>query len=399
MKTPSLRPIAAILCTLTLAACGGGGGDDTPTAGPAAPGAAEGQRVALAAAPLLPAAAPAADGAPQRCGNVAFGAARTGEIEVPPGEVCVLQGTRIEGNLKLGAGSVLDARDVGVSGNVQADRAAAVLIAGTSSVGGSVQLKQGGQATIVGVVITGDLQFDDHDAPLLAQGNRIGGNLQAKTNRAGLRIVDNRIVGNLQCQANQPAPVGSGNTAASIEDQCAGMAAGPAPDPLQPVNPPVPPVPPSERPTLPPAAAAPGDNVECRDQSLGAITVANVQVPAGARCELIGTVLTGSLQAQGAAALRLEGARLLGSLQWVDGGAVTASATRIEGSVQVERATGLLWLQDLQPTGDLQLFDNRGGATLVDNRIGGNLQCKGNQPAPAGSGNQAASKQDQCAGL
>jgi hypothetical protein len=49
--------------------------------------------------------------------------------------------------------------------------------------------------------------------------------------------------------------------------------------------------------------------------------------------------------------------------------------------------------------GDLQAFKNLGGVSLVNNRMKGNLQCKENIPAPTGRGNQAASKEDQCARL
>jgi hypothetical protein len=44
-------------------------------------------------------------------------------------------------------------------------------------------------------------------------------------------------------------------------------------------------------------------------------------------------------------------------------------------------------------------MENLGGALLYTNRIVGNLQCKQNQPAPDGSGNIAALKEDQCVGL
>ncbi len=94
-------------------------------------------------APQLPAGSAPVVAVVYRCGNVALGALRSGNIEVPAGQVCVLQGTRVDGNIQLGAGSVLDARDVTVIGNVQADGAAAVLLAGNSAITGSVQIKQG----------------------------------------------------------------------------------------------------------------------------------------------------------------------------------------------------------------------------------------------------------------
>lgn len=407
-RAPALSPVC--LLTALLTACGGGG--EAPATGADTP------RQALAAAPVLPRGAEPAPPLAYRCGNVALGALRSGEIEVPAGQVCVLQGTRVEGNIKLNAGSVLDARDVTVVGNLQGDGAASVLLAGASSLTGSVQLKQGGGATLLGARIGGDIQVDDHFATLFAQGNQVGGNIQVIGNRGGVTLVDNRIVGNLQCKDNLPAPRGSGNLAASSEDQCNAMQPASGTAPGEPLNPPVAPLPPLAQPTLPAAAAAAGSNVVCRDLSLDAQTYANVSVPSGARCELIGTRLTGNLelaagasadvrdarvngnlQADGPAVLRVSGGRFDGSVQVDRGETTTLNGAVIGGALQLKTHTGLLWLQGLQVGADLQLFDNRGGATLNANTVGGNLQCKGNVPAPAGTGNRAASKEDQCQSL
>ena len=412
-------PRATLLCAaLALAACGGGGGGGSTADTGGGDAGVNGLRLTLAAAPSLPAGALPVVSRPYSCGNVALGSARSGEIEVPAGHVCVLQGTYVDGNIKLNRGSVLDARDVTVIGNVQADGAASVLLAGRSSLTGSVQLKQGTRATIVATRIGGDLQFDANTGPLLAAGNQVGGNIQVVGNRGGVTLDDNRAIGNLQCKENAPAPRGSGNTAASIEDQCAGMPPSGASAPGEPANPPVAPVPPTGGATLPAAQFASGSNVVCRDVSLAAQTYANVEVPAGARCELFGTQLTGnlalapgasvvardvtaagSLQGDGPGTVTVSGGRFDGSVQLERGQAATLSGTRIGGSVQLKVNAGLLWLQNLLVTGDLQLFDNRGGAVLNGNALNGNLQCKGNLPAPSGSGNRAASKEDQCQAL
>jgi hypothetical protein len=409
-------PAAAVLA---LAACGGGGGAVQTTAtpqtvdnGPAAGGT---RATILAAAPSLPAGSPPVPSLPYRCGNVAIGAASSGEIEVPAGEVCVLQRTYVDGNIKLGRGSVLDARDVTVIGNLQADGAASVLLAGVSSLTGSVQVKQGQVATVVGARIGGDLQFEANSGALRAESNQVGGNIQVVGNRGGVTLLVNRAIGNLQCKENQPAPAGGGNTAASIEDQCLNLQPAPTLPPDTPVNPPVAPTPPATGPGLPAASFPSGSNVVCRDVSLGSQTYANVTVPAGARCELASTRLTGNLalepgagveardaringnlQADGAARVRVVGGNIDGSVQIERGGPVTLDAGAVGGSVQLKANPGLLWLQALRVTGDIQLFDNRGGATLQDNSAGGNLQCKDNAPAPTGGGNRATSKEDQC---
>ena len=59
-----------------------------------------------------------------------------------------------------------------------------------------------------------------HTIAGLALLGTIGGSLQAVKNTGGLSINNNTIDGNLQCKENQPAPTGSGNTAALKTDQC-----------------------------------------------------------------------------------------------------------------------------------------------------------------------------------
>jgi len=401
------------LLSVLLTACGGGGGGDGDGGGQASPAS-----VTLAAAPVLPAGAAPVPNLLYACGNVSLGALRSGEIEVPAGQVCVLQGTSVDGNIKLNGGSVLDARDVTVNGNIQADGAASVVLADASSLTGSVQIKQGRSATIVGARINGDLQFESNRAALLAQANQVGGNIQVVGNLGGVTLNENRANGNLQCTENNPAPRGSGNTAASIENQCLNMQPASGSSPGAPANPPVAPLPPESSAGLPPAVFPDGSNVTCRDMRLGTQTYANVEVPVGARCELIGTRLTGSLevrggasvdvrdtliegnvQADGATAVQLGAGRVNGSVQVDRGGSATLAGTTVGGAVQLVANGGLLWVQDLSVTGDIQLFQNRGGATLSGNVANGNLQCRDNSPGPSGSGNRAAAKEDQCRNL
>lgn len=121
----------------------------------------------------------------------------------------------------VGTGARLNARSVSVGGNLQAEGAAAVNVSGRSTFGGSVQIVQGNNASIDGARVNGDILFDENVGPVSAQGNVIGGNLEAFKNLSGLTLNRNRMKGNLQCKENIPAPTGSGNVAASKEDQCA----------------------------------------------------------------------------------------------------------------------------------------------------------------------------------
>jgi hypothetical protein len=48
----------------------------------------------------------------------------------------------------------------------------------------------------------------------------------------------------------------------------------------------------------------------------------------------------------------------------------------------------------------VQAFQNDGGVLVRGNVIDGNLQCKGNRPAPTGGNNKVeGSKEDQCSSL
>jgi len=152
---------------------------------------------------------------------------------------------------------------------------------------------------------------------------------------------------------------------------------------------------------------------------VGAVALDNIFVPDGARCVLERTrakgnivvgegaslyatsvSINGNLQAEGAADVQVGGNSTFGgSVQLVKGGSATISRARINGDILFDENHGLLSAQSDVLGGDLQAFKNLGGVSLNNNRMKGNLQCKENIPAPTGRGNQAASKEDQCARL
>lgn len=149
------------------------------------------------------------------------GAVALDNIFVPDGASCILDRTRAKGSIVVGTGARLSATSVAITGNLQAEGAADVRVGGNSTFGGSVQIVSGGSATISRARINGDILFDENVAPVSATGNIVGGSLQAFKNMAGVSLIGNRMKGNLQCKENIPAPTGSGNQAASKEDQCA----------------------------------------------------------------------------------------------------------------------------------------------------------------------------------
>lgn len=413
----SLKAAALAGIPLILAACGGG-----DSAAPAAAAPPTGTApvsslaVSLPPAPVLPAAVIPAGTGSFECRGVRIGMVELDTVVVPAGALCVLDGTALRGSLQAGSGAVVDGRNLRISGNLQADGATAVTVAGNSTIGGSLQLVQGERATVINAQVTGDVQISAQRGAVLVQDNRIGGNVQIEDNRGGVTINTNVAIGNIQCKQNLPAPIGTGNRAAQLQDQCATLVApgGPA-DPGGPTPPVTPP------PQLPPPASPPpaGGTFTCSNLALGAIAIDTVVVPANTRCALTGTRLVGSvllepgaqldardvtiggnLQAERAARMALMGAsRITGAVQLVQSGPATIDGAQVTGDIQVSASTGLVWVQNARVGGNLQLNDNRGGVLLFDNRVNGNLQCGQNQPAPDGRGNVAALKEGQCMGL
>ncbi len=152
----------------------------------------------------------------------AIGPVSLDNIFVPDGATCILDRTRAKGSVVIGTGATLMATSVSINGNVQAEGAASVSVLGRSMIGGSIQVVQGGSVTVQGARVTADMLFDDNRGAVDARNNHLGGNLQAFQNTGGVTLVRNTLLkGNLQCKENVPAPVGSGNRAASKEDQCA----------------------------------------------------------------------------------------------------------------------------------------------------------------------------------
>ena len=62
-------------------------------------------------------------------------------LVVPSNGTCTLNGTRIQGTLKVESNATLKATRINVNGNIQAENAKAVNVA-SSVVGGSIQIKE-----------------------------------------------------------------------------------------------------------------------------------------------------------------------------------------------------------------------------------------------------------------
>jgi hypothetical protein len=167
--------------------------------------------------------APAAQAEERVCRGT-IGATTVDNLLVPQGATCTLNGTRVEGTVKVERNATLTASGIRVKGNVQSEGFKNITLRQNSVVVGSVQLENGldgGSGRVLNSKVNGDLQFFSNDARMVARGNTILANFQANQNTGGLVIENNRIAENLQCQSNNPPPTGGGNTAGDKEGQCA----------------------------------------------------------------------------------------------------------------------------------------------------------------------------------
>jgi hypothetical protein len=175
-------------------------------------------------------------------------------VVVPAGEICVMVGATVQGNVKAGAGATLISTQNTITGDVQTDTAATVFTGG-DAIGGNLQITGGTGSTQVcadtfarGNIeiqkrLGGPLSVGNGDScpgnvlgngnltvqqsavslgPLDVRGNSVHGNLQvnANTGPAAKTVQGNTVGNNLQCAANTDPFVGGPNTAGKAAGQC-----------------------------------------------------------------------------------------------------------------------------------------------------------------------------------
>ncbi|MBW6474350.1 MAG: hypothetical protein K0B14_14590 [Anaerolineaceae bacterium] len=352
-----------------------------------------------------------------------IGAITVDELIVPTNATCTLDGTRVDGNIKVQNGATLHAYAVWVDGNIQAENASRVEVHPNSQVMGDIQVDNSGVVLVDAVRIGGNLQSVKNWGSQTFTSNGIGGDLQAFENSAGVTVRGNDIDGNLQCKENYPAPTGGMNTVdGNKEDQCKdldGAAQGTSPT-LSPgaTALPFPTIAPN--PTSKPASGEDTNDDGYCTGSIGAMTVSELIVPMNTICTLNGTYVKGNIKVQSGATLYAYAVNVDGNIQaegasrvevqsgsYVNGdiqldysGVAVVSGVRIDGNLQSFENWGYQSFTSNRIGGDLQSFDNSGGVYVQGNTIGGNLQCKENYPAPTGGSNVVGgNKEDQCYGF
>lgn len=198
----------------------------------------------------------------------------------------------------------------------------------------------------------------------------------------------------------------------------------PVPTLPPPTNTPVPTLPPPTNtpvPTLPPptATAPPPQDGTCTG-TIGAVTLDELTVPAGATCTLNGTRIEGSVDVEGGATLVangitvtgnlrgrsasrvevLSGSFISGNLRIENGGSARVFGSRIDGNLIFESNGSGVDASGNQVGGNVEVEENTGGVVISNNSISGNLKCVDNSPPPTGGGNTVGGNaEDQCANL
>ena len=155
---------------------------------------------------LIAALTPAAADAGEAECRGAIGATMVDSLRVPQDASCELDGTLVEGTVKVEGGASLTARAIQVGGNIQSEGAARVAVE-RSRVSGSLKVEHGNGAAI------------SH--------NDVSGSVRVTSNQGAVEISRNLIDGNLDCRDNAPPPTGGGNVVrGNAEDQCASLTGG-----------------------------------------------------------------------------------------------------------------------------------------------------------------------------
>jgi hypothetical protein len=156
---------------------------------------------------------------PEAC-NGTIGAVTVEDVHVPVGNTCILDGTRVEGNVTIARNGTLRATGIRVDGNVQSQGHRFVSVRESSVVGGSIQLENGVEVQVADSRVGGSVQLKANTVKAGVSRNVVGSDVQLFDNR-GANVANNRIDGNLQCKGNVPAPTGGGNIVqGNKEDQC-----------------------------------------------------------------------------------------------------------------------------------------------------------------------------------
>ena len=191
-----------------------------------------------------------------RCENQTFGAITIdGNLVVPSGAFCQLNGTHVMGNATVSAGPPEPSNPTGlntsgatIDGNVNVQQNAQLAAFSGSTIGRNVQCDRCEVADVQDSTVKGNLADNGVSEGAFIRNSHISGNLiihggtdffstgfNIDGNAIGKKLAFDRNTGsfsdistntiaeNLTCNDNTPPPTGSGNTAEHKQGQCAGL--------------------------------------------------------------------------------------------------------------------------------------------------------------------------------
>ena len=164
--------------------------------------------------------------APHAFADKFFCDGQIGEVEIDADvEIatrCEMNGTEVDGNIRLYEGGSLRAVNVEVKGKISGKSADFVDIRNTT-IDGNIDLSEmvGDGIRIADNSIDGDIKLDNNRSFLEIERNYVDDNVEVRRNLGGVFIGQNIIDGDLKCDKNDPAPVLDRNSVAGkLEKQC-----------------------------------------------------------------------------------------------------------------------------------------------------------------------------------
>jgi hypothetical protein len=143
----------------------------------------------------------------------------SGNLVVPTGATCTLNGVTVGGNVSVGEGATLNvAADSNIGGTINAERCNSVFLLGNPiSVDGNLRIENctgesGYQVTsgpAPGITIGGNFACENNAGPCLATGGKVAGNVLFINNSGGSQLFGVTIGGNLWVNENSATLPGS----------------------------------------------------------------------------------------------------------------------------------------------------------------------------------------------
>ena len=158
------------------------------------------------------------------------------DVYVKYGDVCILKGTKVEGNVHVEKGGALITKYAKIKGDIQAYYPKFIRVMKKSYVDGNIQIEKASYPSrVTDSYVKGDIEVEYSYIRKYVEyawnisKNYVGGNLKFNYNKSKYGkhwIYGNKIEGNLECYDNYPKPNGGDNFVfGNAEGQCYDLAA------------------------------------------------------------------------------------------------------------------------------------------------------------------------------